>query len=65
MPLTIEKSAEQDEEHFPKCMVGEQVLCPVSCTVLVWCSKELTFSQTTNFRLFQTKRVCRKQFPIQ
>ena len=24
----------------------------------------LTLSQTTNFRLFQTKRVCRRQFQI-
>ena len=26
--------------------------------------KELTLSQTTNFRLFQTERVCRRQFQI-
>ena len=25
---------------------------------------DLTLSQTTNFRLFQTKRVCRRQFQI-
>ena len=28
------------------------------------CGNGLTFSQTTNFRLFQTKRVCRRQFQI-
>ena len=27
-------------------------------------SKGLTLSQTTNFRLFQTERVCRRQFEI-
>ena len=26
--------------------------------------KELTFSQTTNFKLLQTERVCRRQFQI-
>ena len=31
---------------------------------LVWNSNYLTLSQTTNFRLFQTERVCRGQFQI-
>ena len=32
-------------------------------TFVVW-QKELTLSQTTNFRLFQTGRVCRRQFQV-
>ena len=28
----------------------------------VYSSKSLTLSQTTSFRLFQTERVCRRQF---
>ena len=28
------------------------------------CGKELTLSQTTNLRVFQTERVCRRQFQI-
>ena len=27
-------------------------------------TQDLTLSQTTNFRLFQTERICRRQFQI-
>ena len=31
---------------------------------ILLCGKELTLSQTTNSRLFQTERLCRRQFQI-
>ena len=55
---------------------SHQVMIPTEPTrqgqeVLLWSSSQiklsfhvLTLSQTTNFRLFQTERVCRQQFQI-
>ena len=40
----------------------ENQVCFVSFGLL--CINSLTLSQTTNFRLFQTERVCRRQFKI-
>ena len=45
----VGKGENAGDQHF--------LLFPVFCTVL-------TLSQTTNFRLFQSERVCRRQFQI-
>ena len=45
------------------CMFKNQVPHSVACCSTKWISW-LTLSKTTNFRLFQTERVCRQQFQI-
>ena len=40
------------------------ILTDIVCDNLEIKKKQLTLSQTTNFRLFQSKRVCRRQFQI-
>ena len=64
---------------FSQCFLPYMVLifhikCTLKCClqfVLIWTSLKflssgngLTHYQTTNFRLFQTKKVCRRQFHI-
>ena len=48
------KIAQNEQFHlFPQCFLMQSVS-----------SNPLTHYQTTNFRLFQTERVCRRQFQI-
>ena len=43
-------------------MVANQILCTGNLAKIKLFISELTLSQTTNFRLFQTEGVCRQQF---
>ena len=40
---------------------GVCIIAPIDC-YSGYSHLQLTLSQTTNFRLFQTERVCRRQF---
>ena len=73
------KASSQHFLHFPQCfllyqrqksLLKQQYNCRLqmlsiwSCPKFCHLVKELTLSQTTNFTLYQTDRLCRLQFQI-
>ena len=57
------KGENPSDQNFPVSILFTKVLLP-GVLQPKSCCKGLTHYQTTNFRLFQTERVCRQQFQI-
>ena len=55
----------QRQHKLRKMIFAHQTVLPNIATIIhVSSHSDLTHYQTTNFRLFQTERVCRRQFQI-
>ena len=52
------------EQTVYSVQYGLDLYCPQKLSMLYLPMHMLTLSKTTNFRLFQSERICRQQFQI-